>query len=95
MNAKKILMKLEKEKENFKKLGVKKIGLFGSFVKNKQTKKSDVDFLVDFDKVDFDKYVELMILLEKLLKRKIDLVIEKNLVPELNYVKNEVEYVEL
>ena len=39
--------------------------------------------------------MELMFLLKKLFKRKIDLVIEKNLIPELNYVKNEAEYVKL
>ena len=29
-------------------LGVERIGLFGSFVRNEQTESSDIDFLVDF-----------------------------------------------
>jgi len=95
MNKREIIKKVEKEKKQIKKLGVKKLGIFGSFVKNKQHKKSDVDVLVSFENVDFDNYMELMFLLEKILKRKIDLVIEKNLVPELRYVKKEAEYVKL
>ncbi len=90
-----IIKKLEMEKDKIKKEGVKKIGLFGSFVNNKANKKSDIDLLVTFNKIDFDNYTNLVILLEKLFKRKIDLVIEKNLLPELNYVKKEAIYARL
>jgi len=95
INSKRIISTLEKEKANLKKLGVKKIGLFGSFAKGKQKEKSDIDILVNFDKITSDNFFDLMETLEKLFKRKIDLVIEKNLVPELNYVKKEVQYVKL
>ena len=90
-----IIKKLEKEKNKLKERGVKKIGLFGSYAKGKQKDGSDIDILVTFDKIDFDNYMDLISFLEKVLKRKVDLVIEKNLVPELNYVKNEAEYVRL
>lgn len=90
-----ILEILKKEKNELKKLGVKKIGLFGSFLKGKQKRKSDVDFLVEFTNITSDNYFDLIELLEKMFKRKIDLVIEKNLVPELNYVKKEAKYVKL
>ena len=83
------------KKKEMKNLGVKKIGLFGSYSKDKQKKGSDIDFLVEFNEIDFDNYMELMFLLKKLFKRKIDLVIEKNLIPELNYVKKEAKYVKL
>lgn len=89
---KEILKKLEEEKEKIKKNGVKKIGLFGSFIKNKQTKKSDIDLLVTFKSSNFDDYANTLILLENMFKRKIDLVIEKNLRPELRYIRKEVEY---
>ena len=95
MNQKQIIKKIEGEKPELKKLGVKKIGLFGSFIKGKQTKKSDVDVLVTFEKIEFDGYMEVLSLLERLFKRKVDLVIEKNLVPELKYVRKEAKYVEL
>jgi len=94
-NKREIIKKIEKEKDKIKSKGVKKIGLFGSFVRGKQDKNSDIDFLVTFDSPDFEKYAELLILLEKMFKRKIDLVIESNLRKELNYVKKEAKYVRL
>ena len=48
LNSKKILWELKKKKKDIRKYGVKKIGLFGSFAKNKQNKKSDIDFLIEF-----------------------------------------------
>lgn len=95
LTSKIIINKIKQERKKLKEKGVKKIGLFGSYAKGKQHKKSDIDFLVTFDKIDFDNYMDLMSLLERMLKRKVDLVIEKNLVPELNYVKDEAKYVKL
>ncbi|OGJ13133.1 hypothetical protein A3K82_03740 [Candidatus Pacearchaeota archaeon RBG_19FT_COMBO_34_9] len=95
MNTKKIIKKIRENKKRIKKLGVKKIGLFGSFTKNKQRKKSDIDILVSFNKIDFDNYMNLLFFLEKKFGRKIDLVIESDLKPELNYVKKEARYVKL
>lgn len=95
INSRKILKEIESKKDLIKKKGVKKIGLFGSFIKGKENKKSDVDILIEFDEPDFEKYAEILILLENLLKRKIDLVIESDLRPELKYVKKEAVYVKL
>ena len=95
LNSKEIIKKIEEKSKDIKKYNVKKIGLFGSFSKNKQHKKSDIDIIVNFDKETFDNYMDLLFLLEKMFKRKIDLVIEKDLHPELNYVKNEAKYVRL
>jgi len=95
INSKKILKEIEKNKKNLRKKGVKKIGLFGSFVKNKQKKRSDIDFLVEFEKITFDNYIDVLIMLKELFKRKIDLIIESDLRPELNYVKKEAQYVKL
>lgn len=95
LNTKKIIKKIRENKKRIKKLGVKKIGLFGSFTKNKQRKKSDIDILVSFNKIDFDNYMNLLFFLEKKFGRKIDLVIESDLKPELNYVKKEARYVKL
>src|SRR3989344_1733697 len=86
LSAKKIVSTLNKHKYELKKYNVKKIGLFGSFLKNSQNKKSDVDLLVEFDKATFDNYMDLKLFLEKLFKRKVDLVVEKNLKPALRYV---------
>ena len=64
--------------------GVKKIGVFGSFAKGKQTKKSDIDILVEFDKkqkMGFFRFIELEDELVKILKCKVDLVTKKALKP--------------
>lgn len=95
LNSKKIIKKIEEKSKDIKKYNVKKIGLFGSYAKNKQHKKSDIDIIVNFDKETFDNYMDLLFLLERMFKRKIDLVIEKDLHPQLNYVKKEAKYVRL
>ena len=95
LNSKEIIKKIEEKSKDIKKYNVNRIGLFGSFAKNKQHKKSDIDIIVSFDKETFDNYMDLLFLLEKMFKRKIDLVIEKDLHPELNYVKREAKYVRL
>lgn len=58
-----------------KKYNVKKVGIFGSFVRGEQRKASDLDILVDFkDTPDLLKFIELERYLEELLGVKIDLV---------------------
>ena len=77
-------------------LGVKRLGLFGSFVNQKP--ESDVDLLVDFDprKKTFDNFFELSVLLEQILGRRIELVTRQTLSPILGpYILNEVEDVQI
>jgi len=90
-----IIKKIKSEKDALKISGVNKIGLFGSFLKNKQKKNSDVDILIEFDDLTFDNNMKVFYLLEKITKRKVDLVIESDLKPELNYIKKEVKYVKI
>ena len=92
LTSKSIIKMLRKHKDELNKYEVKKIGLFGSFLKGNQHKKSDLDFLVVFNKTTFDNYMELKFLLEKLFKKKVDLVIEEDLKPALKYVKEEALY---
>ena len=95
LNSKNILEKIEMEKTKLKKRGVKKIGIFGSYVKGKQRKNSDIDILIEFEKIDADNFFYVLFLLERIFKKKIDLVIEKDLKPELKYVKKEAKYVKI
>jgi uncharacterized protein len=95
LNSKLIINEMEMRKKDLKRFGVKKIGLFGSFAKGEEHKKSDIDILVTFDNITFDNYTDLLFLLEKIFRRKIDLVIERKLHPSLNYVKKEAKYVRL
>ena len=83
---------MEEHKADIDRYGVKKIGVFGSVLRGKQKKGSDLDFLVKFDKPTFDRYIELKFLLEKIFHKKVDLVIEENLKPALQYVKKEAVY---
>jgi len=95
LNKKIILEQIEKNKDELKNKGVKRIGLFGSILKQKQTKKSDIDILIEFGNLSFDNYAEVILLLEKLFNKKIDLVTESSLRPEMAYVKKEAEYARL
>lgn len=90
----KIIKLLEDHKEELKMLGVTRIGLFGSFVKGKQHAKSDLDFLITLNNESFDSYMDIKFLLERIFKRKVDLVLEQSLKPQLKYVREEAVYVQ-
>ncbi len=93
MNKEIIIQELEKRKAKLKEKDVEKIGLFGSYLKGTQKRGSDIDFLITFNKIDSDNYFEVLFYLENVFRRKIDLIIDKSLRKELNYVKREAEYV--
>lgn len=95
LTPKKIIQTLEENRDEIRKTGVKKIGLFGSYAKGKEGKNSDIDFLVEFQVIDFDRYFYMLSLLENLFQKKVDLVIEKDLKPELKYLKKEAKYVKI
>jgi len=58
-----------------KKNKVTKAGIFGSYARGEQTKKSDVDILVEVnDNMGLIGFISLKMLIEKAIKRKIDLV---------------------
>jgi len=75
LTKEKIIKTIEQNKDKVKGFGVKKIALFGSYARNEATKKSDVDFLVEFKKGRglFKDYIGLLHLLEDLFNKEIDL----------------------
>ncbi|PIP06110.1 MAG: nucleotidyltransferase [Syntrophobacterales bacterium CG_4_8_14_3_um_filter_49_14] len=75
--------------------GVRRVGLFGSCVKDQQRKKSDIDILVTFSRdIDLFDFVDLREFLEKRLHTKVDLVMESALKPTIGKrILAEVEYV--
>jgi predicted nucleotidyltransferase len=79
------------------KYGVKEIGIFGSYVRGEQKKKSDIDILVEFYEdveIGFLKFIELENYLSELVGRKVDLVTKKALKPNIGrYILKEVVYV--
>ena len=71
-------------KEKYK---IKEIGIFGSYVKNKQKKGSDLDILVEFEEVpSLIEFIEMENFLSDKLKIKVDLVIKKALKPHIGKV---------
>ena len=74
----------------------KRIGLFGSFVRNEQHDKSDVDFLVEYEpgRKNLKSFFGLIDWLEKAFNREIELVTTESLSPYIGpYIEREVEYV--
>ena len=91
-----ILQRILDEQKQLSFYGVKKIGLFGSFVRGEQTPMSDIDILVEFkpDKHTFDNFMEVAFLLEKILGRKVELITQEALSPYIGpHILKEVESV--
>ena len=76
---------IHKNRKNFfRKFKIKKLAVFGSFVRGEQKRDSDVDVLVEFSEpVDFFTFLDLEEYLSKLLRRKVDLVSKKALKPRI------------
>jgi len=75
MTQENILIKLKEQKKFIQETyEVDKIGLFGSYAKNKQTKDSDIDIYVEFNHKTFDNLAGLWNFLENLYHKKIDLI---------------------
>ena len=75
--------------------GVERLGLFGSYVRGQQRKRSDIDILVSFNReIDLFDFVDLREYLEARLQHKVDLVMESALKPAIGKrILAEVEYV--
>ena len=90
-----IMRILKEHKEELKRgFSVKKIGVFGSYTREEQTPESDIDIYVEFDmkNLTFDKYLELIDYLEKLLGRKIDLITKYGVETiGIPYIKEEIK----
>ena len=74
---------------------VKQIGIFGSYVRGEEGRRSDVDILVDFREIpDLLEFISLELYLEKILKKKVDLVDKQGIRRELRRrILGEVVYV--
>jgi len=81
-----------------KDIDVKKVGIFGSFVRGERTPESDIDLLVQFepDKKNFDNFIHLSELLEDLLQRRVEIITTEALSPYIGpHILSEVEYASL
>ncbi len=93
-----ILTALSENNARIRALGVKRLGLFGSFVRGQQGADRDVDFLVEFDpgQKSFDNFMKLAFLLEDMLQGHVELVTTEALIPYIGpHILDEVEYAAL
>ena len=87
---------LEEHKEELQdRYKIKKIGIFGSYIRNEQKAESDVDILVEFEEVpDLIEFVDLKNYLSELLNVKVDLVMKSVLKPNIGKrILKEVVYI--
>jgi len=95
LNKAEVLSLLKQNDVRLKNFGVKRIGVFGSFVRNEQCTESDIDFLVEFEKgkKTFRNFIDLAYFLEALFKKRVDLVTTEALSPYIGpHILEEVEY---
>ena len=87
----------EHKEEVSRKYKVSEIGIFGSFVRGEQKKRSDLDILVEFDEENIPsllKLIEMERYLQRLLRKKVDLVMKSSIRPELkDIILKEVVYI--
>lgn len=90
-----IKQKLVDNRKTLRKYGVKRIGLFGSYVRETATAASDIDFLVELKRLTFRDYMGLALFLENLFKKNVDLVTPTSIKPGFKpYIEKEIEYIE-
>jgi len=96
LNKGSIIQMLNSHRKELVDFGVERIGLFGSYYKDKMRPESDIDFLVEIqkDKKTFRNFMALAYFLEDLFNKKVDLVTPQSLSPHIGpHILKSVEYV--
>lgn len=78
-----VLTLIEQNQVALRKLGVRRLGLFGSYARGEATAGSDLDFVVEFSDKSFDAYMDLKSFLEDLFLVRVDLVTVSSIKPRL------------
>lgn len=84
LNKTSVLETLKDVKPKLVELGVNKVGLFGSYVRNEENEESDIDILIHFNPKEksFDNFMKVYDLLEKCFKgKKVEVLTRKGLSP--------------
>ena len=87
---------LREHETEIQRFGLRRLGVFGSFVKGTQGADSDVDLLVEFEEgaKNIDHFMGLALLLEGTIGRRVELLTPESLSPYLGRrILGEVEYV--
>lgn len=78
-NTNSIIEEIKKKKpELVRKYNIEKIGLFGSYAKNRQRMDSDIDIVVQLKKQDLFDMIGIKLALEEGLHQKVDIVSYRN-----------------
>ena len=92
-----ILSRIKSQKAEILRYGIKDVGLFGSYVRDEQSESSDIDILIDFEpnKENFDNYMAVYDILEKLFRNyRVEIVTKNGLSPYIGpKILKEVMYV--
>ena len=91
-----LLALLQEHHRHIRAFGVRRLGLFGSFVREQQRRESDVDMLVEFEPgaKTFDVFMQLAFFLEALFGRQVELVTPESLSPYIGpHILREMTYV--
>jgi predicted nucleotidyltransferase len=77
------IRRLQTIASEIRRLGVRRLALFGSVLRNEARPDSDVDVLVEFDPTEktFDRFMALAHLLEDTLERRVEVVTTESLSP--------------
>jgi hypothetical protein len=93
-----VLRLITEHQHQIRALGVKRCGVFGSFVRDQPAEESDVDILVEFEagKKTFFNFMHLVFLFEEVFEREVDVVTLESLSPYIGpHIMQEVEYANL
>ncbi len=94
-NKSQLFALIANHKSELQKLGLKRVGVFGSFARGEQTDQSDVDILVEFDPrhKTLDNFMATALFFEQTFGRKVEIVTPEGLSPHFApYILREVEY---
>jgi len=78
-----ILATIDEHADELRGLGAKSLALFGSMARGEGSASSDIDMLVELQSKTFDAYMDVKLSLEKILGRKVDLVLADAVKPRL------------
>lgn len=98
MNKNKILKKIKENRETLKNMGLKQVGLFGSYSRSEANEKSDIDLLIEFlpDQKNYANYMRIYDFFELLFQKKIDLITKESVSPYIYpYIESEIVYEKL
>jgi len=93
-----LIERLQRHRGDLRRLGVERIGVFGSFQRDEPNSESDVDLLIEFSSGEksFDNFMAVSFLLEEELERPVELVTREALSPHIGpHILQSVEYVEI